>query len=37
MPSSGLPEFIGYFAGGVAGITSSIWFPQDGARLVGGA
>lgn len=26
MPTSGLPEYLGYFAGGVAGITSSIWF-----------
>lgn len=26
MPTSGVPEYIGYFAGGVAGITSSIWF-----------
>lgn len=26
MPDSGLPELVGYYAGGVAGITSSIWF-----------
>lgn len=26
MPSSGVPELVGYYLGGILGITTSIWF-----------